>query len=41
VGKSCLNFKAPHLPLEQDASGAALVAEAAATLEEPAATVSC
>jgi hypothetical protein len=39
--KSCLNFKCPHLPLEQDAGGAALVTEAAATLEEPAATVSC
>ena len=41
MGKSCLNFKAPHLPLEEDASGAALVTEAAAALEEPAATVSC
>jgi hypothetical protein len=41
VGKSCLNFKGTNLPLEQDAGGAALVAEAAATLEEPAATVGC
>ena len=39
--KSCLNFEAPHLPLEEDASGAALVTEAAAALEEPAAAVSC
>ena len=41
MGKSCLNFEAPHLPLEEDASGAALVAEAAAALEEPASAVSC
>ena len=39
--KSCLNFKAPHLPLEEYASGAALVAQAAAALEESASTVSC
>ena len=39
--KSCLNFEAPHLPLEEDASGAALVTEAAAALKEPTASVSC
>lgn len=41
MGKSCLNFECPHLPLEQDASGAALVTEAAAAFEEPAPAVSC
>jgi hypothetical protein len=41
VGKSCLNFKGTNLPLEEDAGVATLVAEAAATLEEPTASVSC
>lgn len=41
MGKSCLNFEAPHLPFEEDASGAALVTQAAAAFEEPVSAVSC
>jgi hypothetical protein len=39
MGKSSSYFKSPNSTLEQDASGAALVAEAAAALEEPASPV--
>ena len=41
MGKSCLNFEAPYLPLEEDASGATLIAEAAAAFKEPTSAVSC
>ena len=39
MGKSSSYFKGSDLPLEQNAGGAALVAKAAAALEEPASPV--